>query len=194
MTLATSTDLARLMQRDLSAEEQETADLVLELVAGEVTLETGQTFAGGTETVRLAGVWGADLELPRRPVTAVVSVAVDGVALADADYLWNGGQLLRLGGQLGDHYYGGTWGGPGVVVTVTYTTSAEVPAGVKSIVLQAAARAMNPTAGVKQETVGAYSVTYTDNGGTAGILTAAERKALRRIVGRNGGTIDAGVR
>ena len=57
------------------------------------------------------------------------------------------------------------WGGPSARVTVTYTHGfATVPPSVKAAVLSMAARAAASPAGVRQESIAGYSVTYADAG------------------------------
>lgn len=180
MSLVSTTDLARYLQRDLTATEQESASLLLDLIDAEVADATGQTYVAATdETATLDIPWSGDIELPHSPVTSVTSVSVDGVALASTAWTLVG-NLLRLG--LGY--------GPPSVATVVYSSAGTLPMSVASIVLAAAARSLMSAgnAGVRQETIGSYSVTYAD-AGEGGLLTAFDRKRLRLIAGRNAGTI-----
>lgn len=113
------------------------------------------------------------LNLPEMPVTALASVTVDGVVLANrVDYRWNRyGNLTRLCGcwPLDED------------VTVIYSHGyAVVPDAVAQVCLQLAARAwVAPKEAVAAESLGDYSVTY-DKQRTGQALTDFEMSLLAR--------------
>lgn len=129
-----------------------------------------QTFdAVVDDTVELRGTWSRKLLLPERPVTAVGTVLVDGEAVTDFD-------------RVADVLYRPHWGGPAVVVTVTYShgfqTGDAALDTLKSVCLQVAARAAaNP------QSLESYSSDGTSlNFGGAGFgLSAAEQATLDRL-------------
>lgn len=114
------------------------------------------------DQVDLTGTHSNRLELPGRPVDSVTSVMIDGTTVTDYTHvngvLWRGTSAWDPNAKTNT----GSWGGPDSLVAVTYTHGfAVVPDDVKGVVLEVAARAWNSGAGVAQESVGSYSVTYT---------------------------------
>lgn len=61
----------------------------------------------------------------------------------------------------------------------------EVPDAIVAITVAVAIRAFRNPDGVRSETIGNYSVAYTDSS-TAVFLTEGEKRVIRRIVGRGG--------
>ena len=208
-TFATAALLQAFMNRTFTAGETTQAELILDLVSAEIEAETGQTFESATATDLLAGTWSRDLELPKRPVTAVTTVKVNDVALGAGEFEFNDRNLIRrastftgnfdslneaeYGGDYTDeaqgarHENGSHWGGPASTITVTYTHGyATVPDDIRLMVLRAAARQLNNPVGVRQEALGAYSVTYPEVGAGSGgtVLNSTERSELRRRYSR----------
>lgn len=150
MALFELTDLAALLQRDL---DTATATVARDMATGVVTAYTGQNFESQSysHTVRV----GLDnvLKLPQRPVTAVTSVSTPDDGTLDAS-LWN---------WIGN----GPWVALDVVTdvaTVAYVAGfATVPEAVKAVALSLAARHYQNAAGLKQERIDDYSVTYSDS-------------------------------
>lgn len=208
-----TTDLA-----DLEPEWIAQADLLLEMISADVEAAAGIPIEAGSGTVVLAGTWDRDIELPAGPVRDVSAVTLNGVALASGEWWWNERSLLRRGADLfvehddaavietaGDelstqgaqHRSGHSWGGPASTVTVAYTWGfSEVPGIVRALVLRIAARTFGNVAQLTQETLAVYSVSYgqSTNTNDGSHVTAAERKRLRKILNRSGGTIAAGSR
>ena len=80
---ATAGDLATYIQRDLSAEDTATAELVLDLVSAAIRDHTGQTISlVENEVITLDPPRGSRLFLPELPVIDVTSVALAGTPLA----------------------------------------------------------------------------------------------------------------
>lgn len=194
-------------EADLSADWVAQANLLLQMISADVEEAAGVPIAGtGTHSVKLAGTWSRDLELPAGPISSVVSVALNGTDLGADQWTWNERSTIRRGG-LGlvtdydedDDFDQGAreggalgWGGPVSTVSVVYTAPTATPAIVKSLVLRIAARTFGNVSDITQESLAIYSVTYgksrTDSGSH---VTAAERRRLRRALNRTGGTIVA---
>lgn len=177
-TLASVTELADHLGVGI-APSDERATRLLESASTLVRAEAGQqTITAVTgDTVTLRGRGEAELALPQVPVTAVNSVTVDGTALAADDYnWWRVGLLVRTTGD---------WDG---TVTVVYDHG--YPAGdpgldlAREICLSTAARMWDqPNAGIAQESVGSYAVTYSRSSDTGGLLRD-EAELVRRRYGR----------
>jgi hypothetical protein len=190
---ATVDDLADYLGRDRFGDptEYRQASLLLDLASAEIRAWTRQTIdLVSNDEVSLAGTWSPVLELPERPVVSVSSVELDGQAwVVDSDYSVAAGALLVSGTLPSFNGYPGAtgrsgahWGGPGVVVSVTYTHGfATVPGAVKAATLAIAGRMVNAgTGGVRQESIAGYSVTYANAGATT-TLTDAEKASLRYL-------------
>lgn len=210
---ATADDLATYLRvGDPDEEWTAQANLLLELISVDMqSAAGGQTIETGSGTHKLAGTWDRDLELPQRPVTAITSVSVNGVAVASSAYTWNARQLIRRGalsyaddfdpefdwhslGFQGAGWLGGShWGGPDSTVVVAYAwglaAEARAMAMLRSMALRVAGRTIENPQGVTSEQLGAYSVQY-GRAAAAGSshLNTAEVRALRKRFGRTGGT------
>lgn len=184
--LATLLELENHLGRPFADEaEVKKATSVLDTVSGMARRYCRQTFDYvEDDTIILLGTWDPELRLPQRPVTAVGPIAIDGTTLtADVGYVWLGDHRILRGPRLtGDsdplpadmrH-----WGGPTAQIEVSYSHGYEtLPPELKGIVLDIAARAITSPAGVVQESVGSYSVTYGRTGSGAD-LTPGDRARL----------------
>lgn len=144
--------------------------LLLETATDAVKAIIGHDITEGTETATLDGTGTEALVLPKHPVTAISQVDVDGTTLAaDAYKFIEAGVVYRTSG---------IWAVGRQNIDVTYTHGfATIPGDVKAIVLETASRAWRSGAGVSQESVGSYSVTYSRE--SAGVqLLPQERAAL----------------
>lgn len=131
-------DLAALLGETFDSTRSAQAELALELASTAVRVSARQTIDYvEDDTIIFDGPYGAELDLPERPVVSVAEVSVDGTV--DTDWELVGSSLRRTSGG---------WGGPGVSVSVTYTHGFETtPATARWVCLQAAARFMiNPEA------------------------------------------------
>lgn len=214
MAFATTTDVATLMRRALTAAESAAAALLIDLTGGEIRdAAGGQTIERATTTDRIAGTWSRDLELPQRPAIAVTGVAINSIAVGDGGWAWNERQTLRRGARFepleeidwvdlpspqGAGWIGGLhWGGPKATVEVTYTHgyAADDPALAKarSVCLSVVMRRLTTSPGgeVRSEQIGSYSVSFATPRAGDTLLTTAERDQIRRTYGRRGGTIIA---
>lgn len=202
------TDIETRLNRELDAGETAQAEQLLDATAAVIYATIGRNLDQRTETVDLPGTWSEDLELPGRPISSIGDVRLNGRLLDPELYSYNERQLLRRAtdedlfdtswDELGANPLGGArarlrplhWGGPASTVRVTYThgySSANIPPLIKFIAIDAASRSFSSPVGVKQESLGAYSVTYLDraNGEGSGIqLTEAEKMQLRSVFRR----------
>ena len=202
-----TTDLA-----ELTPEWIAQADLLLQMISADVEAAAGVPIEAGSVTVLLAGTWSRDLELPAGPISAVSAVSVNGTALGAASYYWNDRALLRRGANALDldeepddesslheqgaqHRAGRGWGGPSATIAAELTVgfAAPVPDLVRSLVLRVAAPTFRNVGQITQETLAVYSVSYGANTNTndGSHVTQAERKRLRKMLNRTGGTITA---
>lgn len=208
VTWLTVEDLETRLNREFDAGEIAQAEQLIEAVAAMVYATIGRNLDQRTETVDIPGTWSEDLELPGRPITSIGDVRLNGRLLDPSLYSYNDRQLLRRAtdedlfdtswSELGANPLGGAraqlrplhWGGPASTVRVTYThgyTSANIPPLIKYTAIDAASRTFSSPVGVKQESLGAYSVTYLDraNGEGSGMqLTEAEKMQLRSVFRR----------
>lgn len=170
MAFATTGDLSSLLEIDFDVAEAARAQLLLDLVSGEVKTFCDVAFEQTSRTIELAGTWSARLELPGPPVTSVSTVTLDGDSVTD--YRLVRGVLVR------DSH----WGGPNRVVTVTYTHGlTAVPDTVRAVVLRASARAWaNPEQRESVQLESGYQARFTaqaeDKDTT--FLTAGDMRAL----------------
>lgn len=168
------------------------ARLLLDLATGAIQAHTHQTLGRVlNDAVTLPGNWGNALVLPERPASAPTLVKIGDTTLTvDTDYVFDGRWTLYRGTKVngvlsvnGPDYLidgWGDWGGPGAVVSVTYSHGfAAIPNDIKGVCLALAARSLQSPDGVNSETVGSYSVSYSRTGGAVSLLDE-ERKLLDR--------------
>ncbi|MEW2635259.1 hypothetical protein AB0903_27345 [Streptomyces sp. NPDC048389] len=192
MAYATADEL-RLFLRHLGAftdDETATAELLIDLAAGEIDDVTGQPLEQSTNTETLdsptrqapwpqaPGTGSHTLILPRWPVTDVTSVTLlnddeDDEVLEvgkDHDFTWSAaGTLTRVNGWWPTHDQS---------VQVVYTAGyATIPAGVKRIVLRMAAAAWgNPTL-LASESLGDHSRSFSAEA-LGMVLSEKDKKTL----------------
>lgn len=163
--------LRQSLDSDQAEQEIELASGVVARYANLVDLE--QT---ADDEIVLAGAYGPKLPLPGGPVVEVSEVLVDGSAVSNwwvvKDTLWRGSNPATT--QVDAHRAQGTWVGPDVEITVTYTHGYDtVPADIQAVVLAMAARSWTNPAGARQQTIDGYSVTWTN-----GVLSPEDKYAL----------------
>jgi hypothetical protein len=196
--LATKTDLAARLGRDLTCDEEARLEALLSDASTMVRSYTGQDFGTSTSTVTLRSQAGM-IVLPQRPVTGITSVTAIGIHgtpdIGLADWWWDGLDKIRLGSgnciiNLPEVWWDDHEGYPGTY-RVTYSHGyAEVPADVVMVVCGMALRTLTSPAiagGITSETVGPYSYRIDTPGlGLSVVMNEAERQALsryRRTVG-----------
>lgn len=173
MAIITVTELEAFMGKDFSEEEAIQAQAVLDAV--EITIEavSGLSFTHVPEdTIRIQADGHGIIELESKPVNNVGPIfKMDGTELLDWEFDGLGAVYNFF---------------PNQVVDLTYDHGyEEVPKAVRVIALGMASRVMYNPSGLRQETVGAISVTYPGIGGEAGTInmSALERKILEDLTG-----------
>lgn len=197
---ATALDLATLYNGTTDLDELEPewiaqADALLVVISDDIEAAAGITIDAGDGIALLAGTWSRDLDLPAGPVRDITAVTVNGTGLASSEYFHNARSVIRRGMMAGDEIDDGSgrnWGGPGSTVAVAYGWGFEtVPGFVRSLALRIAARTIGNVAQVTQESLAIYSVSYgaSTNTNDGSHVTNAERKRLRHLLNRTGGTV-----
>jgi hypothetical protein len=189
--LASPSDLASFLQQDV---DTATATMLLECATGAIQALTGQRIVQVVDDVVTLDVdhessarW---LYLPQRPVTAVSTVLVGALPVADFTAQLSRGRLWRLyGWRVGA--FSGYYRAP-TTVTVTYTHG--YPAGhqrlqvARQAALALAGSAYSNPSGAVQERIDDYSVQYD---AVAARLDAspALQSLLQRTYGRPTGSV-----
>jgi hypothetical protein len=178
--LATQADVEARLGRTLTAgaETTKVAALLADASAA-IRSYTGQTItAVAGDVLTVDAPYTGELTLPERPVTAVTSITLDGVALTG--WSWDSGHSVALPGGWSTQS-SVTYPGRGVL-RITYSHGyGSVPADVVAVCASMVLRAMQTTAGVRSETLGDYSVTYAGDGSPGAVgFTADERMLLNR--------------
>lgn len=141
------------------------------------------------DEITMAGSYSYELPLPKGPVTEVSAVTVDGSSVSDWDLVKD--KLIRSSLDDASPFVTPTtphWGGPHVVVAVTYTHGfATVPDEVKDVCFDLLAMAWHNPTGVRSQAIDGYSVTF---GGTRG----SDVDPLTRLAGwhRSSGSVRLG--
>lgn len=170
MAMVTVAELSAFMGREFSTVEQTQAESIIAVVEGVIESETGVSFTPVVDDLIVIQADGHGIiELNSRPVTNVTSVTdVNGEEITS----WEFDGLSTIYNLF-----------PLQVVYVTYSHGFDaVPNDIKGVALGAASRVMYNPSGLRQETVGAISVTYPGIGGEAGTInfTAVDRKILAK--------------
>lgn len=179
--LASVNDLAIYLQREFTAEESTTAELLLDLVSAAIRSYTGQTITLVEDDTVTLKVKGCAVRLPQHPVVAVTAIESAGI---DVLHTWTGGPQVWLAGSLPVVNLSSDRRSPSYV-QVTYSHGyAAIPGDIRAVALQVAGRAFGTTAdhtGVQSENIGgyAYSVGGAAASGAVGLL-AGERQVLDR--------------
>lgn len=181
---ATAEELQAFTGRDYDTTH---ADAVLAAVSDDIRGVGNQaidiTASPADTTVVLNGTWADSVTLPERPVIEIVSVTVNGAEVASGDwYFHRPDQIVKPGG----------FDGPEYPITVVYKHArAAVPGWLKTLTMRVAARTIGNPSGLLQETNGDYSVSHPR---TETMLTPAERKLVRRKLGKVARTVTTGAR
>ena len=160
---ATAGDLATYLQRDFSAEDTATAELLLDIATANIRTAAGNQIISfvpdDTYTVRTTAPF---IVLPQRPVVSVSAVTLD--ANAVTTYTWDGDEFIAATGR--------------GLVTVTYSHGHDpIPDDIKGLCLDIAARGFLTPHGVNQTSLGSFSESYDRQ--VAMTLRAEERAKLR---------------
>lgn len=153
MAFATIVDLENATGREF-AEDDATALAALDTATAIIQATTGQTLTEvEDETIVLDGSGTRVLLLPELPVSAVSSVSVDDEELDADEYQWSADGYLKRRAQ--------PWPEDLRSIEITYTHGyATIPPLVVSLTAKLAARLLDGSVSVRQESIGSYSVTY----------------------------------
>jgi hypothetical protein len=193
-SLATVADLATLLGRTFTPEQEQQAQALLDQASSVVRAYMRQdiTRATTTDTFTLRRAdpllhrCGGVVTLPQRPVVDITEVKVDDTVTAD---WWQDGNDILVRPW--------AWDRPPAAhrpprVTVTYTHGWDpIPGDIQAITMQAANRVLVNPSQLRAETVGGESVTYlVPNGGEAlGVLLSELEKRVLNRYRRTSGTI-----
>ena len=170
MAIITVEELAAFMGREFSTSERTQAEAIISVVESAIESETGVSFTHkANDVVRLQADGHGIIELHSRPVTDVTSVL--DVNDEEIDH-WEFDGLTTIYNLF-----------PLQVVTITYSHGFDiVPKDIRGVALGIASRVMYNPSGLRQETVGAISVTYPGVGGEAGTINFStyERSVLAK--------------
>lgn len=183
--LATTTDVETRLGRSLSETETARAEAFLDDASALVVSYTGQQFLPGTSYNLLQVKQGNKIRLTQRPATDVLSLTnTDG---DDVLFTWDGFQTIVVENPT-------ICNGDRLIVSYEHG-NATVPNDVVSVVSAMVARTISiPTeaaAGVTQQTVGPFSVTYANwaVGGQV-MISPTEQTVLNRYRTNLQGTIE----
>ena len=171
MALITVTELESFMGTDLTTAEETQAAAIIDAVTSVIEGETGCSFTALTDDqIRVQADGYGIIELVSPPVTDVTEIIdiTDGTELTD--WRWDG-----MNAVVGLN--------PEQSVLLTYDHGySSTPGDIKAVALGVCSRIMYNPSGLRQETVGAISVTYPGIGGEAGSInfSALERKIIAR--------------
>lgn len=158
-----------------SGEPATSEEQALQIASDAVRSLLGYPVTREEELYVLDGTGSTVVRLPAFPLLAVSEVRVAGELLDDSAYAWShAGWLTRTDGR--------TWGTLPRNIEVSATTGFDmVPPAITGVVLSLAARMVDGSAGIKQETIGSYSVTYQNPSPTlqAGEIMALDHFRLR---------------
>lgn len=170
MPFADPTDIAALLRRQMTSDELAAATIALELASSAVRAYCRQEIdLIIDDTALIVGTWDRRLRLPERPVLTVTAVAVDGDTLSSDDYTVVRDRLIRPDGC--------HWGGPDVIVTVTYSHGWATPPGeVRAVAMSVALRLITNPEFLANERSGQYGATFAGERGVE--LSLAEQHLL----------------
>jgi hypothetical protein len=150
--------------------DAERVRLLIDVASANVRRYTGQHLSAVSgDEYTTNGSDGQVIFLPQLPVTAIVSVSVDGAELTDDEYEWDAyGVVERVAGS---------WSAKrrGIVVRYSHGYS-DVPDDIVGVVAATVGAMLDNPAGVRSEQIGSYRVTYGED--PDGFFPAAAREIL----------------
>lgn len=168
MALITVEELEAFMGRTFTATEEAQAEVLIQMASDVIESETGVTFSlVEDQEVRMQADGYGIIELNSKPIQEVTIYIID--STDEVTYATWDGLAAVYGLQ------------PNEVVDIVYTHGyATVPGDIKAVCYGVCSRMMYNPSGLRQETVGAISVTYPGIGGEAGTLnfSTLEKKVL----------------
>lgn len=175
MALITLEELEAFMGREFTVSEEAQAEAIIDAVSAVIEGETGCSFTLKTDDmIRVQADGYGIIDLLSAPVHDVVELVDIKTGEEINNWTWDGMQAV-----VGLN--------PEQAVLLTYTYGYEsVPGDIKSVAKGMASRIMYNPSGLRQETVGAISVTYPGIGGEAGTINFSnlEKKILANYSSR----------
>lgn len=173
MAVITVNELSAFMGKDFTEQEAAQAAILIDTVTALIEDEAGVSFTHiPADTIIIQADGHGIIELNSRPINDVGPIfSMDGEEFTEWEF--DGMQAVY-------NFF------PLQVVELTYDHGFEaIPARIKAVALGACSRVMYNPSGLRQETVGAISVTYPGIGGEAGTINFSdlERKVLARYAG-----------
>jgi len=166
-TLASVAELETFLDRTLM--DTDPAELALEIASSAVADYLNQTLMLVEDDEAIIDGNGTELlMLPQVPVTEITKIEIDGTEIDSDYYSYNAKGMVKLKGKKFPKSLAN--------VTVTYSHGyTNIPYAIRGVVLSIAARILDTNPAVKQESIGGYSVSYSNS--SAGLL-AIEQDAL----------------
>lgn len=158
MPLATVVDLAEYLGVEVAELNVGQSLMAMARAEARVLRGTGQSFEAGTTTTLLPMPDDEWLVLPQRPVTAVTSVSINGLALTDFTRVRD--RLYRYGGWRVAARFP-------PFISVTYSHGGAVPAEVTGTVCALAAELLENPNGLASETIDDYTWRAAETGSAA---------------------------
>lgn len=170
MALITVEELEAFMGRQFTDTEEAQAASIIDVASFVIESEAGVNFTPvADEEIRLQADGYGMIELNAKPITEVAIYEVDGTDEITSA-AWDG--LCTIYGLE-----------PNQVVDIVYSHGySTVPGDIKAVVYGVTSRIMVNPGGLRQETVGAISVTYPGIGGEAGTInfSTLEKRILAK--------------
>lgn len=170
MALITTSELAAFMGRTFTDSEEDQAQLFIDMVSAVIEGETGVSFElVEDEEIRIQADGFGMIELSAKPILAVAVYDIDETEPLTYGS-WDG--LATVYGLQ-----------PNQVVDIIYTHGyTSIPGNIKAVMYGVCSRMMYNPGGLRQETVGAISVTYPGIGGEAGTInfSTLEKRVLEK--------------
>lgn len=199
MSIATQEDLEAILQINFDLDNDPKVAAIIAAAQSTIEGYVGCPLDAASAVVSYhTGLWRAAIQLPRWPVTSVTSVVKDGTTLTeDVDFVvWARGTIEAASG---------VWvsSPKGIVITADYgfPDADAAPPALRQLVAKVASRMWQAgvgfaensgAAGVKQETLGGYSVTFTDEALDVAktlSLSEEEKSIARRFARRSMGGV-----
>lgn len=170
MALITAEELEAFMGRTFTDQELAQAEVFIELASDVIESEAGVSFSlVENEEIRMQADGYGIIELNAKPIQSIAVYAIN--TTDEISYATWDGLSAVYGLQ------------PNEVVDIVYTHGyTTVPGDIKAVCYGVCSRMMYNPSGLRQETVGAISVTYPGLGGEAGTLnfSTLEKRVLEK--------------
>lgn len=170
MALITVEELEAFMGRTFTDPEAAQAEIFIDMASDVIESESGVSFSlVEDEEIRIQADGYGIIELSAKPIQAIAVYQID--STDEVSYATWDGLSAVYGLQ------------PNEVVDIVYTHGyTTVPGDIKAVCYGVCSRMMYNPSGLRQETVGAISVTYPGLGGEAGTLnfSTLEKRVLEK--------------